>query len=79
MHPNVAGALVNSGLYLLCVFVAGIVTGHPMAYRLALASMGFAFFSHVLQIVRGNQDTAATLVVVLSWIVGAAAFGALLV
>jgi hypothetical protein len=50
MHPNVAGAPINSALYLFCVFVAGLVTGHTVAWQLSLAAMGVAFISHVAQI-----------------------------
>ena len=46
MHPNVAGALLNSAIYLLCVFVAGIVTAHPFAWKEALVAMGITYLSH---------------------------------
>lgn len=75
MHPNLVGALINSALYLLCVFIAGIATAHPLAWKLALVTIGVAFFSHVLQAVKSR---AADPVVVLSWLIGLAAGLALL-
>lgn len=48
MHPNIVGALVNSAIYLLCVFVAGLVTGHPAAWKLALIAMGVTYLSHII-------------------------------
>lgn len=50
MNPNIIGALINSALYLLCVFVAGIVTGHPVAWKLALVALGVTYISHIAQI-----------------------------
>ncbi len=70
MHPNVAGALINSAIYLCCVFVAGIMTANPAAWKLALVTMGAAFFSHVAQIAKrkGGEYLVAA-----SWLFGAAA------
>lgn len=69
MNPNVVGALVNSALYLVCVFVAGIVTAHPIAWKLAVAAMGVTFFVYVLS----RQPRVAVAAVFLSWMLGAAA------
>lgn len=49
MHPNFVGALINSALYLTCVFVAGVVTGHRLAWQCAVAAMGVTYLSHVAQ------------------------------
>lgn len=46
----VAGAFLNSALYLTCAFVAGLMTGNPIAWRAALASMGLAFLCYVFQL-----------------------------
>lgn len=73
MHPNVAGAMLNSALYLLCVFVAGIVTGHPGAWRMAVIAMGVTYISHYLQIIPGISRDLCTGVVVASIAIGAAA------
>lgn len=50
MHPNYVGALLNSAIYLACVFFAGIVVGDPLAWKLALAAMGVTYLSHILQL-----------------------------
>lgn len=47
MNPNVVGALINSALYLACVFIAGIVTAHPIAWKLALVAMGVTYLQHL--------------------------------
>ena len=49
MHPNFAGALLNGALYLGAVFVAGVATGHPFAWRLAIAALGVTYIAHVIQ------------------------------
>jgi hypothetical protein len=49
MYPNFAGALVNGALYLVGVFVAGLVTAHPTASKLALAALGVTYIAHVIQ------------------------------
>jgi hypothetical protein len=73
MHPNVAGALVNSALYLTGVFVAGLVTAHPDAWKGALAAAGLAFFSHVAQLAPGMPRAAVLATIAASWVLGAAA------
>lgn len=76
MHPNIVGALINSALYIVMVFVAGLVTGHPLAWKYAVACAGIAFFSHVTAIIQ-YKITSQYLVFV-SWGVGALAGIALL-
>jgi len=51
MYPNIIGALINSALYLACVFITGIVTAHPIAWKMALVAMGVTYLSHYAQLV----------------------------
>ena len=80
MNPAIIGALINSALYLVCVFVAGLVTGHPWASRLAIVSIAVTFCTYVLQVhqqtMKAQLDVVADLVIVLvllSWLFGASA------
>lgn len=73
MHPNVAGALVNSALYLVCVFVAGLVTGHPAAWKLALVAMGVTYLSHYAQLIPGVPRASCIAIVALSIFIGMSA------
>lgn len=78
MHPNFAGALINGALYLLTVFVAALVSDHPLAWKMAIAAIAITFFSHVLQFTAAQLVTdrihfTASVAVVISWIVGALA------
>lgn len=45
----IVAALLNAALYLVCVFVAGLVTQNPLAWKLAIVAMGFAFLGYVAQ------------------------------
>jgi hypothetical protein len=74
MHPNVVGALLNSAIYLVCVFVAGL-TGHHVASELALVAMGLTYLSHLAQI---QQRWFGDVLVSLSIIAGVCAGLALL-
>jgi len=83
MHPNFVGALIHSALYQVGVFVAGIVTGHHLAWNLALAAMGVTYISHALGFVAFDTGSrrlmaGANAVVWLSIAFGAAAGIALL-
>jgi hypothetical protein len=62
MHPNIIGALINSALYLACVFIAGIVTAHPLAWKLALVAMGMTYLSHYAQLTTLAEIVAIVLV-----------------
>lgn len=73
MHPNIIGALVNSALYLTCVFVAGLVTGHPLAWKLALIAIGVTYVSHYLQLIPSISRDVCTGAVVASMAIGIAA------
>lgn len=79
MNPVVVGAQINSALYLLCAFVAGTVTGHPVAWKLALAAMGVTYLSYIAQLESHIPRAAASWIVVASVVLGAAAGLALLV
>jgi hypothetical protein len=48
----VAGALLNSALYLVAVFAAGMATRNPAAWMLAIAAMGVTYLSHLAAIPR---------------------------
>jgi hypothetical protein len=81
MHPNYAGALLNSALFLMGVFVAGLVTAHPLAWKLALAAMAVTFLSHLVQLGEMNIQVlrlAAIALIVLSWLLAVAGAIALL-
>jgi hypothetical protein len=41
--------ITHGSLYLAGVYAAGIATGHPWAWKLALASMGVAYIGESLQ------------------------------
>lgn len=47
MNPFTLGAIINSALYLSAVFVAGISTDHPDAWKLAIVAIGMTYLSHV--------------------------------
>lgn len=83
MHPNYVGALLNSAIYLACVFFAGIVVGDPLAWKLALAAMGVTYLSHVAGmraavLQSGRWITVSNAVVIASIAIGIAAGVALL-
>lgn len=76
MNSAVVGALLNSALYLLCVFVAGLVTGHPIAAKLAIAAIGVTYLGYHLMIVdwiEGRFKSAANTLVAVSIALGIAA------
>lgn len=73
MHPSIIGALLNSALYLLCVFIAGIVTAHPNAWRLALIAMGVTYISHMLSLIPAVSRELCQGIVATSIALGAAA------
>ena len=43
------GAYINSALYCAGVFVAGLLTGNPLAWRLALVTAGANFLCYFAQ------------------------------
>lgn len=70
---GIIGTMVNSALYLLCVFVAGLVTGHVWAWKFAVAAMGVTYLSHFLASAGGEYMKRAPYFVVASIALGAAA------
>jgi hypothetical protein len=69
MHPNIIGALINSSLYLACVFIAGIVTAHPIAWKFALITMGVTYLQHTIGIVAAYEFGAwQTVSIALLWL-----------
>lgn len=70
MHPNVAGALVNSALFLGGLLVAGLAMSKPYAVYFALLAMAFAFFSHAGQLIPSVHRIGVLLAIFLSWLVG---------
>jgi hypothetical protein len=44
------GLLLNSALYLVCVFVAGIVTEDGFTWRCAIAAMGATYVCYLVQL-----------------------------
>ncbi len=76
------GALINSGLYLTGVFVAGMVTNNPFAWKLALVGAGLSFISYTCQYLGGLSPiymTVAKTAVACSIVAGIAAGVGLLV
>lgn len=53
------GVLLNSALYLIMCFVAGILTGNPMAWKLAVASVGLCYVSYMGQYFSGLDELYA--------------------
>ena len=81
MHPNFAGALINSALYLAAVFVAALMTGHRFAWQCAIIAMGVTYLSHVAQFTvaqLGLVTRLANWLVIASMLLGALAGLALL-
>lgn len=50
----ILGLLLNSALALTGIFVAGLITGTPLAWKMAIASVGLVYFLYLLQL--GNSD-----------------------
>jgi len=48
MNVFAVGVMVNSALYLIAVFVAGILTAHVGAWRLAIVAFGITYLSYLL-------------------------------
>lgn len=84
MSPVVVGAIVNSALYLVCAFAAGLTFGPRIAWQLALAAMGVTYLSYIAQMrplfIEGSPmaRTLASTLVCLSIVLGATAGIALL-
>jgi hypothetical protein len=75
----IAGALLNSALYLTGCFVAGLVVGNPIAWKLSLVAAGLVFLAYSLMATGHPRLSAASdYVGAASWVVGIAAGGFLL-
>lgn len=48
------GVQINSALYLVACFVAGLVQHNPFAWRLAIAAMGVTYLSYLFQLSAPN-------------------------
>jgi hypothetical protein len=70
MHPNFAGALINSALYLVAVFVAAVMSGNRFAWQSAIATMGITYIAHVLQFTAAQTQSPGILTVanVVTWL-----------
>lgn len=68
----VIGIYINSALYLMGVFVEGLLTAHPNAWRYALVAAGLSYLSYVMQ-VASVPRTLCAIVVCISFSAGAAA------
>lgn len=44
------GCYINSALYLAGCFIAGIVYGHPYAWKLAVVTYGICFLGYLSQV-----------------------------
>ena len=62
MDYRYAGALLNSAIYLVGCFIAGLYTAHPWSWKLALAAMGVTYLSYIVQISTHRLANAVTLV-----------------
>jgi hypothetical protein len=51
----VIGVYINSALYLIGVFTAGVIQHVPHAWQFALLSAGVAYLSYWLQIIRAPE------------------------
>lgn len=53
-----AGVLLNSAIYLVSVFVAGLILRNGVAWKLALVAMGGTFLLYMVQCVALNANPA---------------------
>lgn len=71
--------LLNASLYLVGVFVAGIVIGNHTAWALALVTVGVCYIAPMMQLALPEQRAANLVFVALSIALGIAAGVALLI
>lgn len=62
MLANWAG--INSALYCLCIFTAGMYFNNPWAWKMAIATLGICFLSYSLQMWYGNTMLVKIVVLV---------------
>ena len=65
----VIGIYINSALYLAGVFVAGIITNNPTAWKLSLATAGFCYLTYTAQVM-GAQRAACLALFATSVVLG---------
>jgi hypothetical protein len=53
------GAYINGALYLIGIFVGGLMTHEPWVWRAAIASAGVSFLCYVVQLGRAPRIVAA--------------------
>lgn len=73
MNLVLIAGIINSALYLTSVFIAGIVTNNPTAWRLAIATYGICYLAALVQVTVPTYRTTAIILVILSIAFGAAA------
>lgn len=71
--------LLNSALYLVGVFTAGIVTGNHVAWQVALITSAICYISPTMQLALPEHRAANFVLAVLSVALGVAAGVALLI
>ena len=60
MNIFAIGALINSALYLFACWYAAVVFGYGVTWRLAVASMGVTYVSHVLNLAADSDPRGRT-------------------
>lgn len=56
MNPIHLGILLNSALYLFCVWYAGLFHDKPAAWKFAIIAMGVTYVSYCLQLTASLPD-----------------------
>lgn len=73
MNAPVIGTMLNSALYLISVFVAGLVWQYHNTVILAVASMGVTYLSYFAQVLPAPPRIAILTLVGLSIVLGGGA------
>ena len=73
------GILINSALYLVAVFYAGLWTQNPWAWKGAIATLGVTYLSYFVQVAWSKRRSIAGALVGLSIGLGVLAGLALLI
>lgn len=58
----IVGILINSALYFTGVFVAGLLTNHPWAWKGALIGVGITYFGYSAQVMNAPRQAQIALV-----------------
>lgn len=67
MDFNAPAAIAWGLVYTISVFIVGVALHHPLAWKLALVTMGLAFSAHVSQLV--GVRVAGMWLSIASWMV----------